>query len=290
MIKNYTKLYKMCNLVCKIECSTYNNLGPIMHDFQKLSNHPLVLALAEFRFSAVLDIEKHIPSFQDKIRTIFPLTNELSSQEVQVNPNGIEVRQNKEWAFISKNKNSAVMLNNNRLVFLTSAYDRFEGFNQNCKHALDALASTISPALLMRIGLRYSDTILPTDEGQVISEFVDSSICTASYLSNFGTPVRHTTENIVKTEQGFMVIRSMSGVVNLRLWPDLNNLPIPIKHDSEPTDRILLDFDHFWEPADEAEAPTFNVNEILSQLDSMHETSRRAFWNITTEKGRKIWK
>lgn len=102
MIKNYTKLYKMCNLVCKIECSTYNNLGPIMHDFQKLSNHPLVLALAEFRFSAVLDIEKHIPSFQDKIRTIFPLTNELSSQEVQVNPNGIEVRQNKEWAFISR--------------------------------------------------------------------------------------------------------------------------------------------------------------------------------------------
>lgn len=281
----------MCNLLCKIRFPIYKkSLVPFMHDYQKLSNHPLVLALAEFRFSAVLDIERFIPKIQEELRLSFPLLNEMSNQEIQINPNGIEVRQNKEWAFISKDKHSAIMLNQNRLVFLTSNYDRFDGFQHSCQLGLDAVANIVSPSLLLRIGLRYTDKIAEK-ENEIIEEYVHSSVCRTSHLHNIGSTIRQTIENFIKTNEGYMVVRSMFGINNLTLWPDLNNLPITIKEDINPTKKILLDFDHFWEPEeDEVNVQSFETKNILAKLDKMHLHSRRVFWDMTTEKGRKVWK
>ena len=42
-------------------------------DFQKLSNQPLILVLAEFRFSDVLDIETYLPKIQGVFRKEFPV-------------------------------------------------------------------------------------------------------------------------------------------------------------------------------------------------------------------------
>lgn len=260
-----------------------------MYDYQKLSNHPLILALAEFRFSAVLDIEKYIPRIQEELRSEFPFPHQMSNQEIQVNPTGIEVRNNLEWAFVSQNKRSAIMLSTNRLVFLTSNYDRFEGFKSSCELGLTTLETIVKPALLLRIGLRYSDTIVRKDDN-CIEQFVHNSVSNSAHLHNLGSPIRQTKENFIKTNEGHMVIRSMWGINNFPLWPDLNNLPILVKEDQELTDRILLDFDHFWQPEDESNAPKFSAQNILDSLDKMHLRSRQAFWDITTEEGRISWK
>ena len=133
-----------------------NYLGSIMTTYQKLSKQPLAFVLAEFRFSPVLEMEKYIPELQDKLRQSFPLMKTQQSQEFQLSPNGFEINTAPEWILQSKNRKQAIAINRNRLVHITSEYDRFDGFREQCQATLDALIQIVKPSLLLRIGLRYT--------------------------------------------------------------------------------------------------------------------------------------
>lgn len=260
-----------------------------MHTSKKLNNHPLVIALAEFRFSPVLGINKFIPDVQEKLRNYFPHSKELETKEIQLEKNGIQVKESKEWAFISAQKDSAIMLNNNRLVYLTSSYNRFDDFSEKCKHGLDVLNEIVKPELLERIGLRYSDTIKAADE-QSTNKCVIDSVYSNENFKTLGNPIRKTQENILKTKSGYMIIRTMAGFNNFPVWPDLNNLPLELKFEPTVSYRILLDFDHYWQHESNDKPLSFDVEFSLDTLNNLHSDSREAFWEITTKEGRLVWK
>ncbi|MDO4230431.1 MAG: TIGR04255 family protein [Capnocytophaga sp.] len=261
-----------------------------MTSYQKLSNQPLVFVLAEFRFSPVLDMEKYIPELQDKLRQNFPLIGTQQSQEFQFSPNGLEINTTTEWIFHSKNRKQAITINHNRLVHITSEYNRFDGFREQCETALKALIEIVKPSLLLRIGLRYNDAIIEEDK-EDIKEYVHTNLFQNSFLCAAGHPIRQTSETILETTEGCMVVRSMYEENTLAIWPDMG-LPIEITKNDQLKTRIFLDFDHFWESKlnQGEESQDFKLDDLISKLEKMHEGSRKAFWDITTDKGRLKWK
>lgn len=261
-----------------------------MRDYKKLTNQPLVFILTEFHFSPVLDMEKYIPKIQDLLRSRFPNLRRTETQEVTVSPNGISLNTQPNWEFISKDNKEAASLNQNRLLFMTSKYERFEGFSENCSFLLKALLETAKPTLLLRLGLRYSNTILDIENKGLAEEFVKSRLFENGDLHSTGSPIRQTNETLLKTSVGFLFIRSIHGINNLLVWPDAENLPIAIsKSSTKSSNRVLLDIDHMWDTQEEDEPIDFDIDLILNKLTEMHKLSRQAFWDVTTDKAKETW-
>ena len=260
-----------------------------MTTYQKLSQQPLVFVLAEFRFSPILEMEKYIPTLQDELRQEFPFISTQQNQEFQISPSGIGINNTTEWVLQSKSKKQAITLNSNRLVYVTSEYDRFDGFKRQCKKALEAFIKIVNPSLWLRIGLRYNDAIIK-ENNENIEEYVQDFLYASNSLSSVGEMTQHTNEIVLETAEGCMVVRSMYAHKAPPMWPDMI-LPIKVEVNNHITTRIFLDFDHFWDInlSQESDNPDFRLDDLLQKKKKMHEYSRKAFWDITTDKGKSKW-
>lgn len=260
-----------------------------MTTYQKLSQQPLVFVLAEFRFSPILEMGKYIPTLQDELRQEFPLIDTQQNQEFQISPSGIGINTTTEWVLQSKSKKQAITLNSNRLVYVTSEYDRFDGFKKQCKKALEAFIKIVNPSLWLRIGLRYNDAITK-ENNENIEEYVQSFLYASNSLSSVGEMNQHINEIVLETAEGCMVVRSMYAHKAPPMWPDMM-LPIKIEANNHMATRIFLDFDHFWDMnlSQESDNLDFKLDDLILKLEKMHEYSRKAFWDITTDKGKSKW-
>lgn len=263
-----------------------------MCDYKKLSNQPLVFVLAEFRFSPILDIKEYIPKIQDALRNKLPILRNTETQEITVSPNGISVQAQANWEFISKNSHTAASVNQNRLLFMTAEYERFDGFEDKCGFLLQTIIDIINPSLCLGLGLRYSNTILDIEKKGLIKDFVQPRLYNNDDLRLSGNLLRQTNETVWKTEEGAIFIRSIYGEDRALVWPDAENLPIAIQKTSDkPVRRLLLDIDNVWDAQEEESDPLdFDKILILSKLSNMHKVSRKAFWNVTTERAKEAWK
>lgn len=251
-----------------------------MTEYRKLEKQPLVLTLAEFRFSTVLEIQSYIPPVQEKLRKQYPLTTQTTEPLIHITGPNIEVAMKNRWQFVAADRKSAVTLDQDRLVYVTTAYDRFEGFAAACHHALDPLISIVEPDLLLRVGLRYCD-LIKINDGEALEDYVDPCFGFPRVADTLGTPEQQRDEIAVRTGNGQLLIRSLYGINNLPCSPDLQGIPILPNPDREASRRILLDFDHIWNHGDAPVA--FSAEKIDHLLGGLHETARAAFWQVTTD-------
>lgn len=256
-----------------------------MSDYKKLENQPLKFVLAEFRFSPVLQIAEFIPRIQEALRKRYPIPKKKSEQAIQIQPDGVAVSKIDSWAFISADKKSAVDVNQERLLYITTDYPRFEGFSASCEHALAMLMEIVEPNLIFRIGLRYGD-LIKVNETETLSELVTDHFGYPQPLHGLGSARHQTVELFLSTDMGGLAIRTLYGLHNLTCLPDVQGLPVAISADSEASERLVLDFDHFWEAGDES--VNFDTADVLQKLSALHETSREAFWKVTTDYARNV--
>ncbi len=167
-----------------------------MSKYEKLTNQPLVVVLAEFRFSSILQMENYIPAFQNFLRQDFPLFSTTEQQEMIIEQQGIRVNSSTGWVFLSSNKKRAIILDRSRLVILSSEYERFPNFWNDCKKALDFLIQEVKPTLLLRVGLRYSDAIIEKNKEEPIESYVQSVVCEAGSMDGVGDQVHRINETI----------------------------------------------------------------------------------------------
>jgi uncharacterized protein (TIGR04255 family) len=251
--------------------------------FNKLNNQPLKFALAEFRFSPVMQIAEFIPRIQEALRKQYPTPVKRSGQTVQVQPSGISVSAEDRWAFISSNKKSAIEINQERITYVTTEYPRFPEFSEICKQAIKTLVDIVEPSLVLRIGLRYSD-LITVDHGEDITNLVDKHFGLPSSIESLGGILQYSTDTFIHTDMGGLAIRTLYGENDLACLPDIKGLPIPIKADTKPSERMIIDFDHYWEAKEES--VNFETSEVLKKLSSLHKTTRDAFWKVTTDYAR----
>lgn len=253
-----------------------------MNDYKKLNNQPLKLVLAEFCFSPIRKIAEYVPAIQEALRRQYPIDRKGEEQVARVQPGGISMDTLERWTFISANRQSAIGISQERLVYVTAEYQRFDGFSDACKQAIGILADIVGPSLILRIGLRYSDLVLVEEEK--VSDLVDEHFGYPGRFASLGEAQHTRNETFLRTDIGGLVIRTMYGQHDLTFLPDIKDLPISINLETTLSERIILDFDHFWEAREEP--VSFEVDELLNKLGRLHKTSRKAFWEITTDYAR----
>ena len=260
-----------------------------MSDYKKLSNHPLELVLVEIRYSPILNLKKYIPELHDQLRREFPNFNTVVDKAVNVNNDQVEFSNIERWLFASKDSQRVVDIDQNRIVYATTQYDRFDGFEVDVKRILDVLKSVVNPTIYTRVGLRYCDNIMsPDGEESSLSKLVNPQLLFDDTFSSIGKKGFKRQEYLIVTENTHLVIRTVQAVTLQVLPDDLASIGLNIKIDEIPKLRLLLDFDHFWQ--DVNNPMDFEIANIIDTLGSLHDASRKAFWNATTPYARnEIW-
>ncbi|MBN1959717.1 MAG: TIGR04255 family protein [Deltaproteobacteria bacterium] len=234
----------------------------------KLEKSPLVLALAQIRFSAVLKMEKFIPDLQEILRHKgFPKFFETQSQEFQQGPQKIELIPTPRWGFADKTLQHVVLIAPNFITLQTNNYDVFEKFVDTLQIIFRAVNEVVAPALVERIGLRYIDLIRPQAE-EPLTKYLSEGLHGLHGLNAAKLEVQslqHRFETIGKTDNGILVIRLSQNKEAKFLPPELD--PVGLKFDLDISRNelvTLLDIDHF----------------SITQLDMDEQVVVDTMWNL----------
>lgn len=238
-------------------------------------------------------MDAYIPDIQDRLRGNFPIVEAHEHQAVNAGVREVKIDVVKEWLFKSSDQRSAVIVGQSRLVYMTAEYDRFPGFQAPCEDALGVLIDVVKPALLFRVGLRYSDYIAPDKEplsATVLEQCVHQHFLLHEDFREFGSINGNATHVSLASDVGTLQIASQVGAGLPVVQPDLAS-KLPVVLDVEPRNdqvALVLDIDHFW--VAQTRDFKFTLERATDTLGKLHEGSRSAFWMATTDYARNtIW-
>jgi len=134
----------------------------------KLPRSPLVLVVAQVRFSTVEDIQKYVPTVKEELKVSgFPCPDQSTIQQITVmGGQGFQVSHADQWHFADKKKHNNIILTKNSISVNTVNYDTFDVFLPNVLTAVTKVSPILNLpeyAALERISLRYVDWIYELD-------------------------------------------------------------------------------------------------------------------------------
>lgn len=257
-------------------------------DYPKLLRQPLTLVLAEFRFAPLALDGEQVEGFGALLGSAFPVLREAFTQQVQVAAGSVNTTLVPVYQGVDPAAGRYLHLDSGRLIYATTQYPRFEGFSEACGSILDALHAVLAPRELLRVGLRYNDAVVP-NPGETLAHYLKPPLQPPAEPVFGGQGfVRHVTETVLQTTEGFLVVRALVGCHGLRTMPDLEGqLGLPVEEEI-PLDRVtaVLDFDHYWHRA-EPGVEAFSPGDAMKRLAALHAPARAAFWEMTTDFARR---
>lgn len=133
--------------------------------------NPLEQVICQLRFPPILRITSDSAAdFQDAIRDRYPLYSEEEGVPELPLPESLAAAlklgqpgPTPAKRFTSPDEHWTVALAQHFVALTTGRYERWEGFRDRLRHAVDALERIYDPAFYTRIGLRYRDVIRRSD-------------------------------------------------------------------------------------------------------------------------------
>lgn len=224
-----------------------------------LRNSPLVLVLAQVRFSPLMAMADYIPKIQDRLRLAgYPVNASAPYQEIAFGrqglataprPQGLATAPRPHWEFLSKDRTISVVVSEGFVVVQTSSYRDFDAFLHSVTEVLEVVASIVGGLLVQRVGLRYVDLIRPR-ENESWEAYVREGL--RGFLSPHfvdGTTL-HLHQVVTRTPSGTMIVRLLQNRDLAILPPDLGTQTLMFPGIAPPSPAELLtlvDIDHFHE-------------------------------------------
>jgi uncharacterized protein (TIGR04255 family) len=230
-----------------------------------------------------------IPHIHDLLRKEgFPEDVSATVQQVVITPgNQPEIKELKQDEFRSKDNQWSLVIGEDMLVLITTAYDRFGGFAERLKRCLEVInnIAEIHYGSIQRIGLRYVDVINP-QEGETFRSYLQHSLHgPQSKVFSQNNQWLHL-ESVGRTEIGTMVVRITQNDQGIVLPPDIIHKPMNHKMKIDAGHVItLVDMDHFVE-----EVLDYDLESIMNTVDSLHQAINAAWFNdLVTEQALTNW-
>jgi uncharacterized protein (TIGR04255 family) len=235
--------------------------------------NPLIQVACQLRFPPILKISHQEPvEFQDEIRSQYPLfesiqpqfPSEISQVIQQFNlPFSYDLSHN----FKSEDQRWQLSVTKDFITLTTSAYERYEQFQERLKEAVEIFERIYKPSFYTRVGLQYQDLIVRSKlglEDKNWSDLITTNIASELYDSEFASSIQSIIKNLIlKTEHG--QINFKHGLVNVK-EPEKNNDEVA----------YLLDADFYTEQKVEMNGNVWNI------LDRFNQSARKLFrWSIT---------
>jgi uncharacterized protein (TIGR04255 family) len=213
----------------------------------RLRNAPVTLTLCQVRFSTIRKLDQQIPAIQETLAASgYELDLSDKVHEFTITPEGPQAQVIDRWEFADLKRTRSVVITRQFAVFQTTAYDTFENFVSQMLLCMDTIVLAGSRPIVTRVGLRYTNAIVPTT-GKPMSFYLHQS------LLGVGSPVLRSPliahNTIAETAHGRMLVRIMQNrekvLIPVELGPcNLLTQRPPLSDESTVT---LLDFDHFKE-------------------------------------------
>jgi uncharacterized protein (TIGR04255 family) len=247
----------------------------------------LVLVLAQVRFSAVLAIDKYVPSFQERLRVEgFPRFQQEQVRSIELALGNVTQREMTRWHFRDRNASSAVTLTTEFLALQTNRYESFDKFLKMTRLATDAFVRDARPSLVERVGLRYVNLIRP-NEGEGFTKYLRPGLLGLREEDLGIEPQIHRFEMVGRTPTGSLLVTRLAvSQDGTFLPPDLSDNPLDYAIDL-PAEEVVavLDIDHFdISPFD------FDPSAIEERLWGLHDQIDLVFRSAVTEDALRSWK
>lgn len=257
----------------------------------KLTLAPVFYTLAQVRFNPVAQMSDYVAPLQERLRRSgFPDFQEENQVGITIRrlddpqPDLLQERQ-KLWIFTNTEKTEGYILLSNALVFHTTAYNTFEDFLQKTLFGLKLVNEIVELAFVERIGLRYLDAVVPT-ENETLEQYLNPSLLGLAVIEN-GELSHSFTETVTSTEGGTLVARALISENGLALPADLSPLRLNLKpRFAEVHGRhAVLDTDYFVAKRQR----TFDVAAVQNQLLASHEITSETFKRSVTVYALERW-
>lgn len=252
-----------------------------------LSRSPLLLVLAQVRFSPVLQMDRFIPTIQERLRSEgFPKFQMLQNITIQI-PGIPAVGQNPTvyWEFMDREDKKSIAIGTEGIAFTVTDYSTFEDFRVGLQIAILTVQEAVKLELRTRVGLRYVDLVIP-EKGKQASDYVRTEILGLSRNELPLQRLAYGSQLVCQSEIGRFTLRcahQMGGPVlpldlQLTLRLKLNK---PLLLDQE---FCVLDFDHSIEGQSD-----FDLAAVSTAFNNLHNVLDQGFRAAVTPEALKEW-
>jgi uncharacterized protein (TIGR04255 family) len=229
-------------------------------------------------------MEKFVPEIQERLRhSGFPRFVKGQLQELILQADGPpRVNAVDRFEFLNRDNSVGVLLSPSSLIIQTTKYRNFEDFEKSVATALRVVNSIVKIDLAERIGLRYVDVVRLQDR-QTFADYLRPGLLGIDTTELGITANTSRYEFLGVTPMGKLLIRSAQSEnpLPINVVPSSMSLSVPLKPNEVAA---VLDFDHFVE-----ESAEFDVDQILSTLQDLHDGINRAFRNAVTSQALTFW-
>lgn len=254
--------------------------------YMPFSRKPLVMVLAQVRFSPLANIANYIPGIQDSLRRKgFPLLSRIEGKSIQLNPGGFREEAIQQWRFDSADRHSTIILDAGQMLLQTTKYERFEDF---CQHWLELFAEVCAVTehdkygVVQRLGLRYINQVKLMQDDKSWRDYLQPSFH-GLVMNDTNKSILHATATQAETFMpglkipGTLLVRMTQNIDGLRLPPDLLDFAPEIGMETKGTRVTLVDLDHYLvgelaPPLDHAELEKsfYAMHDVI--IETLHES------------------
>ncbi len=255
----------------------------------EFTKSPLIVALAQVRMTPILSLESYIPKLQDLLRASdYPRLLTRKTKTTMHDAMGkVDVVESTDWVFADKSGHYSLVVAEQSLAFVTSAYMTFEDFVGRMETLLQLVHDVVKISGVERLGLRYVDLIEPTAE-KPLSYFLESCVLGLS-LEELGKRITSFSQTVMETSPNRkLVVRTSERPGGLVIPPDLLNLQLKLRKPNALTHPFgVLDLDHY---AEYSEPEDYDTTSVIGNLCELHDVVDQAFRKATTEEAKLEWK
>jgi uncharacterized protein (TIGR04255 family) len=251
-----------------------------------LSQSPLLVVLAQIRFSPILQMDKFIPAIQESLRGEgFPKFQAVQSATFQFPAIPAAVQNpTAYWEFMDRDETKSIVLGTESVAFSVTEYSVFPDFQIGLQTALLTIHETVRLPLRTRIGLRYTNLVIPK-EGKQVSDYVRPEILGLSQDKLALQRMGYASELLCRSEIGNFLFRCIYRMNGSVLPPDLQLLRLKTKKPRIlDCEFCILDFDHSIE-----EEADFDLPIVSARFSELHDLLDRSFIAAVTPEALKEW-
>ena len=243
----------------------------------KLVNAPLVLALAQVRFAAVLSVAQAIPAIQEKLKHAgFPRYEKSEAQSIFFgSETGPRVETVERWEFLSRDKRTAVALTSQSVALHTNDYDTFQKFSESLRQIFDIVSAQVDIQIVDRLGIRYVD-LVRLEAGESFANYLKPGLVGFPFsevLASELGKVFSSTHSIAELPNSVLSVRCLQSNTGAFLPPDLIPSTLLYNLTLKPGELVaILDFDHYMTVDID-----FMPERLVRSLDELHSLANKAF-------------
>ncbi|MGL4319184.1 MAG: TIGR04255 family protein [Pseudomonas sp.] len=264
---------------------------------KRFKNAPVFFTIGQVQHNPLLSLGSYLPQIQERMRKAgYP--DFRRSVQVQLafqaasNPEAETaaqptVQQVELFHFYNIESTRGFLLQANSISFQATTYDTFDAFHEEFVVGLNILNDSVDGlSYFERLGLRYLDAVAPK-QGEDIDLYIEKELTGLPSRMSDAIFAHSFSESLLIAEGiGQVVARTIIQNNRLTFPPDINpsGLKVQAHFESIAGIHAIIDTDGSF-----SERRPFDLTEIQSRMDSLHDLIGKCFRATATDFARASW-